>query len=59
MSILIINFTITITEKGVVFVKKITDITEVQGEELENEGTKFNLFMYHFILLYIVFMLFA
>ena len=59
MSVLIIIFIKAITEKGVVFVNKITDITEVQGEELENEGTKFNLFLYHFMLLYIVFMLFA
>ena len=59
MSILIIIFIITITEKGVVFVDKITDITEVQGEELENKGTKFNLFLNYFMLLYIVFMLFA
>ena len=58
MLILIIIFIITITEKAVVFVNKIIDITEVQGEELENESTKSNLFMYHFMLLYIVFRLF-
>ena len=59
MSILIIMFINAITEKGLVFINKITDITKVQGEELENEGTKFNLILYHFMLLYIVFMLFA
>ena len=59
MSILIIIFINAIATKGVAFVNKITDITEVQGEELEIEGTKFNLFLYHFMLLYIVFMLFA
>ena len=58
MSILINIFINAIIEKCVVFVNKITD-TEVQGEELENEGTKFNLFLYHFMLLYIVFMLFS
>ena len=58
MSILIIIFIITITEKALVFVNKITDITEVQGEELENEGTKSNIFLYYFMLLYIVFVLF-
>ena len=45
--------------KGVFFVIKITDVTKVQGEELENEGIKFNLFLYYYMLLYIVFMLFA
>ena len=58
MSILIIIFIITIIEKAVVFVNKIIDITEVHGEEHENESTKSNLVLYHFVLLYIVFMLF-
>ena len=39
MLILIIIFINAITEKDVVFLNKITDITGVQGEELENEGT--------------------
>ena len=58
MSILIIIFIITITEKALVFVNKITNIIEIQGEQHQNEGTKSNLVLYHFMLLYIVFMLF-
>jgi hypothetical protein len=66
LSILVIIFIITITEQGVVFVNKITAITEVHDEEPEKEGPKFTYcclvsllflcyFTYYFTLLVILY----
>jgi hypothetical protein len=54
---IVIIFIITITEQAVVFVNKITAITEVH-EEPEKEGSKFTLFLKCFMLFSTFFMLF-
>ena len=49
---------VTKTDKVVLLGNEITEITEEQGEVQQNEGTKFNLVFYKFMLLYMIFTLF-